>query len=123
YGSAKMKDTDHLLDGVNLTIGSKYKSTMNLRVGAEFNIRPVVVRAGFASYGSPFGNNLAGRFIRNSFSGGVGFRGPHNAYIDLGFMYTQWSEDYYLFSAKYVNATQLNNSVVYFTATLGVKFN
>jgi hypothetical protein len=123
YASAKMKDQDNFLSGVNLTIASKYKSTVNLRVGAELNIRPVVIRVGFASYGSPFGQALSGKFVRNTFSGGVGFRGPRNVYFDMGLMYTQWNEEYYLFSAPYVKATQVANSVVYFTATLGVKFN
>lgn len=123
YASAKMKDANNLLSGVNLTIASKYKSTVNIRVGAELNVRPVVIRAGFSSYGSPFGAPLSGKFVRNTFSAGVGFRGPRNVYLDLGLMYTQWKEDYYLYSAQFVNATQITNGVVYFTATLGVKFN
>jgi len=123
YGSAKMSDANHYLDPINLTIASKYASTTNIRIGAELNIRPVVIRAGFATYGSPFGPTLSGKFVRNTFSGGVGFRGPNNVYLDLGLMYTQWKEDYYLFSAQYVNASLIANSIVYFTATLGVKFN
>ena len=123
YGSAKMKDVDNFLSGVNLTIAQKYSSTLNLRVGGELNIKPVVIRAGFASYGSPFGTSLSGKFVRNTYSGGVGFRGPKSTYIDLGLMYTQWKEDYYLFAAPYVKASQITNSVIYFTATLGIKFN
>jgi hypothetical protein len=123
YASAKMKDAGNYLNGVNLIIAQKYKSTLNLRIGAELNIRPVVIRVGYASYGSPFGQVLTGKFVRNTLSGGVGFRGPRNVYIDLGLMYTQWSEDYYVYSARFVNPTQITNSVVYFTATLGIKFN
>ncbi len=124
YSSAKMKGVnDNSLDALNLTIASKYASTTNIRIGAELNVRPVVIRAGFATYGSPFGPAFTGKFVRNTFSAGVGFRGPNNVYLDLGLMYTQWKEDYYLFAAPYVNATQIANSVIYFTATLGVKFN
>ncbi|MGZ3862932.1 MAG: OmpP1/FadL family transporter [Bacteroidia bacterium] len=123
YGSAKMHDADGYLDGINLTIASKYKSTTNLRVGAELNIRPVVIRLGYASYGSPFGQSFAGKFVRSTYSGGVGFRGPRNVYVDLGLMYTAWQDEYYLFDAKYVNVSQISNGVIYFTATLGVKFN
>lgn len=123
YASAKLKDSDHYLDGATRTIAKKYSSTMNLRVGAELNIKPVIIRAGFASYGSPFGPSLAGKFVRNTFTGGVGFRGVKNMYFDLGFMYTQWQEDYYLYSAQFVSPTQVSNSVLYLTATLGVKFN
>ena len=104
-------------------ISSKYKSAVNVRVGAEFNVRPVVIRVGYASYGSPFGQSFSGNQVRNTISGGVGFRGPRNVFLDLGLMYTYWKEDYYLFDGHYVNPTQITNSVVYFTATLGVKFN
>jgi hypothetical protein len=123
YASARIRASDYSFDQINLLISSKYKSAVNVRLGAEFNVRPVVIRVGYASYGSPFGQSFTGNQVRNTISGGVGFRGPRNAYVDFGLMYTYWKEDYYLFDGHYVNPTQITNSVVYFTATLGVKFN
>jgi hypothetical protein len=123
YATAKMKDNDNYLSGVNAVIASKYSSTLNLRVGGELNIRPVVVRAGFASYGSPFGPTVTGKFVRNSYTAGVGFRGPSNVYLDLAAVYTRTQEDYYLFSSQFVKSSLLTTSTVYFVATLGVKFN
>ncbi len=107
----------------NLTIQNKYKGTANIKAGVELNIRPIVLRAGFASYGSPFGDVLSGKFVRNSFTGGIGFRGTHNVYLDLGFAYTIWAEKYYVIDPAYVQPANVNYSNLYITATLGIKFN
>lgn len=122
YGAARFKDNDDYLKPVNLTIQKKYASTANVRVGAELNLRPVILRAGYAGYGSPFGA-LTGKFVRNSFCGGIGFKRKSNTYFDMGVIYTTWSEDYYLYDPALVSASTLKNSVVYLTFTLGIKFN
>ncbi|MFI5140799.1 MAG: hypothetical protein ACHQII_00460 [Bacteroidia bacterium] len=122
YANARYPDNITFFD-VNNTIKNKYKGTFNIKAGVELNVRPVVVRAGFGSYGSPFGDVLTGKFVRNSFSGGVGFRGTHNVYLDLGFIYTRWAEKYYVIDPMYVQASNINYSTFYVTATLGIKFN
>jgi hypothetical protein len=115
-------NTINVFDGVNSTIQSKYTGTANLKAGIELNIRPVVFRIGAASYGSPFGNVLSGSFVRNSLSGGLGFRGAHKVYLDLGFVYTMWSETYYVIDPLFVNPSNINYAKTYITATLGIKF-
>lgn len=122
YASARYPDNLTFFT-VNSTIKQKYTGTANIKAGVELNVRPVVLRAGFASYGSPFGDVLSGKFVRNSFSGGVGFRGTHNVYVDLGFVYTKWAEQYYVIDPMYVQASNINYSTLYIVATLGIKFN
>jgi hypothetical protein len=122
YATARYPNNAVFFD-VNTAIRQKYMGTANLKAGAELNIRPVVIRAGFGSYGSPFGDVLSGKFVRNSFSGGIGFRGTHNVYLDLGFVYTKWAEKYYVIDPMYVQASNINYSTLYITATLGIKFN
>ncbi len=122
YAGAKYNDNITFFD-VNNAIQKKYAGTANIKAGVELNIRPVVLRAGFGSYGSPFGDVLSGKYVRNSFSGGVGFRGSHNVYLDLGFTYTVWSEHYYVIDPMYVQPSNINYSTLYVTATLGIKFN
>ena len=123
YANARLSDNAGSFNDVNLTIQNKYSGTANFKAGAELNIRPVVFRAGFASYGSPFGDILSGKFVRNSISGGIGFRGAHKVYLDLGVVYTKWSESYYVIDPAYINPSTINNSTLYITATLGIKFN
>lgn len=123
YSNAKLSDNIGSFNNVNQTIQHKYTGTANIKAGAELNIRPVVFRVGVASYGSPFGEVLSGKFVRNSFSGGIGFRRAHKAYFDLGFVYTKWSEAYYVIDPLYVNPSNINYATFYITATLGIKFN
>ncbi len=123
YSNARLSDNAGSFDAVNQTIQQKYTGTANIKAGAELNVRPVVFRVGIASYGSPFGEVLSGKFVRNSFSGGIGFRGAHKAYFDLGFVYTKWNETYYVIDPLYVNSSNINYATVYITATLGIKFN
>jgi hypothetical protein len=122
YASARYPDNLTFFT-VNSTIKQKYSGTANIKAGVELNIRPIVLRAGFSSVGSPFGDVLSGNFVKNSFSGGVGFRGTHNVYLDLGFVYTTWAEKYYVIDPMYIQPTNINYSTVYIVATLGIKFN
>ena len=123
YSNAKFSDNYGSYNDVNLTIQNKYKASANLKAGLELNVRPIVLRAGFASYGSPFGDVLSGKFVKNSFSGGIGFRGAHKVYLDLGFIYTKWNENYYVIDPMYINPSNIGYSTFYMTATLGIKFN
>jgi hypothetical protein len=107
--------------GVNATIKNKYKLGHNLRVGTEFNIKPIMIRLGYNMQGSPFGNSFTGNFVRQSFCLGAGFRTKNNFYFDFVWMKTVTTEDYYLFTTlaskailKY-NTTSLN-------VTVGIKF-
>lgn len=122
YGTARYKDNGNYLNPVNLVIARKYTGTINLRAGAELNLQPFVLRVGYAGYGSPFGS-FTGKFARSMYTAGVGFKHKSNTYFDLGILYSRWKEDYYLYDPTLVNATSISTSVVYVTATLGVKFN
>lgn len=107
--------------GVNKTISTKYTQASNLRAGAEVNIQGVFVRAGYAMYGSPFGNTFSGKFVRTSYSGGIGFRNKNWAF-DMGIVKTTTSEDYYMYNSKFVNKTDLLISGTNFVFTVGCKF-
>ena len=105
----------------NAKIKNKYKLGQNLRVGAEFNIKPVMFRLGYNMQGSPFGNSFTGDFVRQSFSIGAGYRTKNNFYFDLVWVKTISTENYYLYNSlsskailKY-NATNVN-------ITVGIKF-
>lgn len=106
---------------VNKTIRKKYTRANNLRAGAEFNINPVVLRIGFASYGSPFGETLMGDFVRNSVSAGFGFRNK-NWTFDFGLVRQMYTEDYYMYNAKYSDKATINTIGTSFVSTIGCKF-
>lgn len=85
------------MTGVNNNISAIYKSTSNVRVGAEVKFQAVyAVRAGFASYGNPYSSdayNAGVNASRNVYSGGVGYRNK-GFYADATYSYTQGKDRY-----------------------------
>ena len=102
-------------------ISTKYAMASNLRAGAEVNVQNIFLRAGYAMYGSPFGNSFTGKFTRTSVSGGIGFRNRNWAF-DMGIVNTFSSEDYYMYNSKYVDRSSLAISGTNFVFTVGCKF-
>ena len=107
--------------GVNAVIKNKYKIGHNLRVGAEFNVKPIIFRLGYNMQGSPFGNSFTGNFIRQSFCVGAGFRTKNNIYFDFVWVKTISAEDYFLFSTLNSKAN-LKYNATNLSATVGLKF-
>ena len=122
YSKAQLS-SDRLSDfaGVNSVIKTKYTYGHNVRVGAELNVKPVMVRAGYAMQGSPFGEVFAGNFVRHTVSAGLGFRGSGAWYLDLVLAKTFSKEEYLPFSTLPTQAT-VNYNATTFAATIGLKF-
>jgi len=107
--------------GVNTVIKNKYSSASNVRVGAEFNLKPLMIRAGYNMQGSPFGDVFTGSFVRNTISVGIGFRTKSNIYYDFAWMKTYSNEDYYMFNTiPQKSEIKYRNSQL--AATIGIKF-
>lgn len=107
--------------GVNAVIKNKYKPGHNIRVGTEFNMKPVMVRFGYNMQGSPFGDVFTGSFVRNSFSVGAGFRTKNNLYFDFVWVKTISNEDYYFFNTIEQKAN-IKYNATNVSATVGIKF-
>lgn len=122
YGQSQISSSEAgVFGGVNETIRNKYSAAHNFRAGAEFNLSPVVLRIGYASYGSPFGETFTGKFVRNSYSGGIGFRSK-NWTFDFGFVRQLYSEDYYMYNPKYADKSTIDFSGTNIVCTIGCKF-
>lgn len=122
YKSAQLK-SDNVSDfaGVNDIIKNKYKLGQNLKVGAELNVKPIMLRAGYIMQGSPFGDVFTGDFVRHTVSLGVGFRTKNNFYFDLAWYRTMSNESYYLFTTlDAVSKIKYTSTMI--SATAGIKF-
>lgn len=107
--------------GVNAVIKNKYSYASNIRAGIEFNVKPVLLRAGYNMQGSPFGNAFSGSFVRNTFSLGFGFRSKNHLFFDFAWYKTFSSEDYYMFNTiPQKSVLAYRNSQL--AATIGIKF-
>lgn len=122
YSQARLRSTNPAdFAGVNKVISSKYKGASNIRAGAELNIKPVFFRLGYATYGSPFGKTFSGQFVRNSYSGGIGFRSDKWTF-DLALVKTYYKEDYFMYNPVYADKSTLSVSGTNFVVTIGCKF-
>lgn len=122
YSKARLA-SDNIGDfkDVNSLIGRTYKQGHTVRIGAELNLKPVMVRAGYAMQGSPFGDSFSGKFVRHTISGGLGFRGEGRWYADIVISHYMTSEDYFPFTTLATKA-DLNFSGNTIGATVGIKF-
>ncbi|MCW3077063.1 MAG: hypothetical protein JWO32_1672 [Bacteroidetes bacterium] len=107
--------------GVNAVIKHKYTYASNVRAGVEFNIKPLLLRAGYNMQGSPFGNVFTGSFVRHTISFGAGFRSKNNVFYDFVWYKSFSNEDYYMFNSISQKAL-INYSSSQFAATIGIKF-
>jgi len=81
----------------NNEITNTLKSANNFRVGGEFRMDKLYLRAGYAYYGKPFraGQDNA-QLDYNSYSGGIGFK-ERNFTLDFGYTYLTSSQAYFLY--------------------------
>ena len=122
YSTARLRSSPMVFNEMNTNIRNKYTQATNLRVGGEYRLDPLSLRAGFAFYGSPYkaGVNLD-EADRMSFSGGIGFR-ENNYFIDFAFAHTQYSENYYLYDPAISSPVKNDFSNSNFLLTIGWKY-
>lgn len=86
-------------NNTNRDIRDLYKGAVNLKVGAEIKLNPIMLRAGYSTNGNPYQN---GSYTTNTISTGIGYR-VNNLSFDL--TYSNLSSNYttspYLLSQDY----------------------
>lgn len=119
YSNAQLS-SDNIADfaDANSYLKTNYKSGHNIRLGGELNIKPIMLRAGYAMQGSPFGNAFSGTFVRHTFSLGAGVRAANNMYADIALTKMLSTEDYSIFSVM----AKLKYNTTLLCATIGLKF-
>lgn len=122
YPSAVLRSSPNAFHEINPAIKEKYQSAGNLRAGTEIRFDPVLFRLGYALYGSPYkpGVNDAHTGI-SSYSGGIGFR-ESNYFIDLAYVLTRYSENYYLYDPSTTSPARNDYNSSNFVITLGWKY-
>lgn len=120
-------------DGYNYTsenqdISDIYRNVYNFKVGGELRFDNMFLRAGYASYGSPY---KSGYFNENSkrniISAGIGYRSG-NFFVDAAYLYSLQNEKYVLYNLSNADGTLAVNPVSTkmtegkFLLTIGFKF-
>lgn len=122
YSSPNLNASDYHFAYENQDIKSIYKSTSNFRLGTEWRVANFSFRGGYSYYGSPYRNKINDASA-TSYSLGIGFK-ERNFYLDIAWITTDQSEDYYLYGYKSVSVNKAVNDLRYsnFILTYGFRF-
>ncbi|MHB1177781.1 MAG: OmpP1/FadL family transporter [Daejeonella sp.] len=83
FATANSADNDVIANN-NRDILNNYKSTVNYRIGAEYKVQNIMLRAGYGLQGNPYKNQARIDLNTNTYSGGLGYR-INNYYFDLSY--------------------------------------
>ncbi|MFO8087459.1 MAG: hypothetical protein R6T91_06595 [Bacteroidales bacterium] len=126
YSTARLSDENDISTPSNYdfkddndAITEKYTQAHNIKVGAEANLNPIQIRAGYALFSSPFQDNLNDG-ARTYYTFGIGLKQKYY-YVDFAYVMETYEEDYYLYSPEYVNAAHNQYLSNRFVITLGLK--
>ncbi len=122
YTKARLRSDEYMFSDENKMIRNSLVAQHAIRVGGEIRLDPLVLRAGYAHYSSPFA--LGDDGTRNVLSTGFGIRG--NSYsLDFAYSYSMYSEDYALYvlnNSAMSPIVQRDFSASTFRLTLGWRF-
>jgi hypothetical protein len=102
YSKAQFSQTGDGYDysAKNDSIRTNLKSASNFRVGGEYRMNNLYLRAGYAYYGKPFKANKENADLEyNSYSGGIGYR-ERNFTIDFGYTFLGSTQAYFLYPVE-----------------------
>lgn len=111
--------------GLNSDVDGAFKNTSNIRTGAEMRLGNLALRGGFGFYQSPYTSKTINKDADYyTISGGFGYR-DKNIFIDFGYVYHLYTENYILNFDDYNQAgllseQQFNKHKIY--VTIGFKF-
>jgi len=114
YSFSSMHSSQYTFSDENKIIQELYSKTSNIRLGAEINLKPFVIRAGYSKYGSAFANK---DFSRESFSYGLGINNG-GYYLDAAYVLSQGNDEHLLHSGP-ISLVSTNHSLVF---TLGFRY-
>lgn len=120
YTKMRLRSGNYQFSNENNIIRQVYDVQHNIRAGAELRLDPLVLRGGYAIYGSPYKSG-ANDGAKTALSGGLGIREKHYS-LDFGYVYSKSKEDYYLYSAEYTPPVKNEFEGHAFMVTLGLRF-
>lgn len=120
YANARLSAVGYEFTDANQAIREKYTDAAQLRVGAEFKLAPLSLRAGYIMSESPYKEGVNDG-ARTSYSFGFGIR-EKNTFLDFAYVISEMTEDHYFYDpskvAPVTNTSRVNNYLL----TVGFKF-
>ncbi len=118
YAKARLRAPDYDFYDENNAIREIYQAANNFRLGTEWRYGALNFRGGYALSANPYVTGI--NSAMPSYSLGLGIR-ERSFYIDLGWVYSEYDDEYYLYSGIESPArTTISNNT--FMLTLGIKY-
>ena len=121
YGKAKFDCTDYDYSSVNQETKGTYKTTMNFRLGTEWQYKNVYFRGGCAYYGSPFGLGDNCNSIKKA-SCGLGIQADEGILFDFAYEFSHGKQAYTLYAYENIEPIYQTLNRHVFVATMKLKF-
>ena len=118
YSFSSMHSSQYTFTDENNVIKDLYSQATNIRLGAEINLKPFIVRAGYAKYGSEFANK---DYSKENFSFGLGINNG-GYYLDAAYVLSQGNGEHLLYGEDYINPVSLVNTNHSLVFTLGFRY-
>ena len=118
YPSASLSSSKYKYLNENKAIRNNYIEGNNFRIGTEWKLQPMSIRAGAAYYSSPY---KAGGGSRMDYSAGIGFR-DENFFLDFAYVFSQSSQNYYFYDSSKTSPSSNDSNSSSVLMTLGFKF-
>ncbi len=106
YSKGQLKPNMEFNDPNNI-ISSNFTNANNFRVGTEWRLGLIQLRAGYGNYGSPFKSGVNDGQIQ-TYSGGIGFR-SNEFFMDAAFVYAKSEQNYYLYGTDLIQTLPARN--------------
>ncbi len=118
YSFTRMHSTNYDFEEENTTISNLYTKTNNIRLGAEINTEPFILRAGYTKYGSAFANKDLGS---ENYSFGIGINNG-TYYFDAAYVLSQGKSEHLLYNQTFVNPVTIESTNHNLVFTLGFRY-
>ena len=118
YSFANMSSSQYTFTDENNIIQELYTKTSNIRLGAEINVKPFVIRAGYSKYGSAFTSK---DYSKENYSFGLGINNG-GYFFDASYILSQGNGEQLLYGEDYINPISIVNTNHSLVFTIGFRY-
>ncbi len=120
YSDARLRSGDYSFNEENRTIRNSFTAQHGIRLGGELRFHPLILRAGYGHYTSPYAAGVNDG-QRSLISGGIGLR-EQSYFIDFSYTHSFYEEDYYLYQLDGLAPVEREFTAGNFRLTFGWRF-
>lgn len=120
FTQMRLRSSEYMFSSENDVIKDSFTTQHTLRAGGEIRFNPIILRAGYSLNTNPFETGV-NNMERSTISAGLGIR-DDNYFVDFGFFNTQYTQDFYPYSANLVDPVEYDFNQSGFLMTIGLRF-